>query len=50
MFMQCSEGVKYYILLWSITFKNKQTKSPPQCSVNIQTQKPDYSDDDDYSR
>lgn len=28
---------------------NKQKKPPTNCSANIQTQKPDYSDDDEYS-
>lgn len=47
MFMQCSEDVKYYTLLWSIAFQ-KQTKNPNQLFCK-HPKKPDYSDDDGYS-
>lgn len=48
--MQCSENVKYYTLLWSITFQKKKTKTTTtNCSANFQTQKPGNSDDDEYS-
>lgn len=30
-------------------WKQTNKKPPRQCSVNIQTQKPDYSDNDDHS-